>query len=47
MSKLIRLNTKLFPKKLVQEIEYDFNSRNITKFNQKNLDILKNNTHII
>tara|TARA_Y100000389_G_scaffold177628_1_gene190063 strand:- start:1171 stop:2322 length:1152 start_codon:yes stop_codon:yes gene_type:complete len=46
-TKLIRLNTKLFPKKLVQEIESDFNSRNITKFNQKNLDILKNNTHII
>ena len=46
-TKLIRLNTKLFPKKLVQEIESDFNSRNITRFNQKNLDILKNNTHII
>jgi hypothetical protein len=46
-TKLIRLDTKLFPKELVQVIEDDFNARTLTRFNQKNLDVLKNNTHII
>lgn len=46
-TKLILLNSKLFPEYLVKEFKDDYFNRDINKFNYKKLFELKNNPHLI